>query len=219
MKNKKSERRPTPETLKDGTVHSVDGERNDTSPSLLERARGGDQFAWEQLVKLYEPLLVDWCHRSNLNDSDAADVRQEVLLAVYAGLGSFVRRKTGAFRCWLRAVTRSKICDRLRRMSPGQGEGGSDALRRLVQTPAKDPPHGPDLNDQAEASLLYRRALELIRTDFTAHTWQAFWRVVAEGQSPAHVAQDLGMSRTAVYIAKSRVLSRLRAEFEGMLDE
>jgi RNA polymerase sigma-70 factor (ECF subfamily) len=219
MKKRNSARRPPPDTVKDGAVHSVGGEHHDTSPSLLDRARGGDQLAWEQLAKLYEPLLMYWCRQSNLNDSDAADVRQEVLLAVYASLGSFVRRETGAFRSWLRAVTRSKICDRLRQRSPGQGEGGSDALRRLAQTPAKDVPEAPDPEEAAEGRLLYRRALELIRTHFTAQTWQAFWRVVAEGQSPAHVAQDLGMSRTAVYIAKSRVLNRLRTEFAGMLDE
>ncbi len=57
---------------------------------------------------------------------------------------------------------------------------------------------------------MHRRALELIRSEFEERSWQAFCRVVVEGQSPADVAAALGMTRNAVYIAKARILRRLR---------
>jgi RNA polymerase sigma-70 factor (ECF subfamily) len=58
--------------------------------------------------------------------------------------------------------------------------------------------------------------LELIRDQFADNTWQAFWRVTIDEQTPSQVAADLGMSVGAVYVAKSRVLSRLRDELHEL---
>ena len=71
---------------------------------------------------------------------------------------------------------------------------------------------------QTETSWLYHRALELLRTDFDDRTWRSFWQVVIDNRAPADVAADLGTSRNAVYIAKSRVLSRLRTEFLEVIE-
>jgi RNA polymerase sigma-70 factor (ECF subfamily) len=60
--------------------------------------------------------------------------------------------------------------------------------------------------------------LELVRLEFEDRTWQAFWRVTVEGQAAADVARDLGMSRNAVYIARSRILQRLHQEFGDLID-
>jgi RNA polymerase sigma-70 factor (ECF subfamily) len=66
--------------------------------------------------------------------------------------------------------------------------------------------------------MLYRRALELMQRDFEERSWQAFWRVVIEGQNPKEVAAQLQMTPNAVYLAKGRVLARLREEFAGVID-
>lgn len=60
--------------------------------------------------------------------------------------------------------------------------------------------------------------LELIEPEFRPATWQAFRRVVLDGDKPAQVAAELGISENAVLLAKSRVLSRLRQEARGLLD-
>ncbi len=70
----------------------------------------------------------------------------------------------------------------------------------------------------AEARILYRRALALIQQDFEDHTWRAFWGVVIDGRGASAVALDLGVEINVVYLAKSRVLKRLREEFEGLLE-
>lgn len=67
-------------------------------------------------------------------------------------------------------------------------------------------------------SQIVTRALKLIQVDFHETTWQAFWRVTIDGEAPDVVATSLGLSKGAVYTAKSRVLTHLRAEFEGILD-
>ncbi len=54
-----------------------------TSPTLLIRLRDGDDFrAWELFVEIYSPVIFSYCRRRNLQDSDAADVCQEVFLTL-----------------------------------------------------------------------------------------------------------------------------------------
>src|SRR5687767_549166 len=86
-----------------------------TSPSLLQRARTHDQDAWRQIVHLYGPLVYRWCGRTGLREEDAADVFQETFRAVARELPAFrPARPTGSFRCWLRAIVRTKIADHFR---------------------------------------------------------------------------------------------------------
>ena len=188
-----------------------------TSLGLLERVRARDPAAWERVGRLYGPLVEHWARQAGLQEADAADVRQEVLLAVARTIGDFRRDRPGdTFRGWLRVITRNKLRDHWRHGRGGAETGGSDALRQLQQVPAEGDADSAD--DAEEVGLVYRRALDLIRTDFEERSWQAFWRVVVEGRRPADVADELGTSVNAVYLAKGRVLARLREEFAGLLE-
>jgi RNA polymerase sigma-70 factor (ECF subfamily) len=187
-----------------------------TSPSLLDRARHHDEPSWRRLVTVYGPLIEHWCRRGGARPGDAADLAQEVFLAVSRGLERFERRGPGSFRGWLRGITRHKLLDYYRRAeNQAAAAGGSTALERLHQLP--DPQPGSD-EDADEMSGLYRRALDLIRGEFEERTWQAFWLTAVEGRVAPAAAAELGMSPVAVRIAKSRVLARLRAEAEGLID-
>ena len=96
--------------------------RESTSTTLLDLARQGDQAAWRRLAHLYLPLLLFWCRSlKGLNDQDAEDVVQEVLVAVFSALGKFQRQGRGAFRAWLRRITYNKAED-LRRQQQRQGQ-------------------------------------------------------------------------------------------------
>ena len=123
---------------------------------------------------------------------------------------------TGAFRGWLGAITRNKLCDfyQRRRRQPA-AQGGSDVHRLLQEIPAAT--LSDDATDAAQVSDVYYRALELIRGDFEDHTWQAFWRTAVENQTPAEVAPALGMSKAAVRQAKARVLRRLKEEVGDLI--
>jgi RNA polymerase sigma-70 factor (ECF subfamily) len=191
---------------------------DETSLSLLERARARDPAAWDRLARLYSPLVDHWCRQAGLQDADAADVRQEVFLAMASGIGEFRRDSAGGtFRGWLRGITRHKVCDHWRRAGQ-RGAGGSDAYQEFQQLAAERLDDSRSPSPTEELDILYRRALELMATDFEASTWKAFWRVVVEGQLPAAVAADLGMTPNAVYLAKARVLARLREEFRDQID-
>ncbi len=186
-----------------------------TSLSLLRRVRLRDETSWSRLLALYGPLVEYWCRRGGV-EADAADLVQEVFLAVAQDLERFEHRGPGSFRGWLRGITRHKLLDYYRKAQrQAAAEGGSTALHRLQEIP--DPQPGSS-EDADEVSGLYRRALELIRSEFEERTWQAFWLSAVEGRDTAAVAAELGMSPVAVRIAKSRVLARLRAEAEHLID-
>jgi RNA polymerase sigma-70 factor (ECF subfamily) len=182
-----------------------------TSRSLLVRVAANDQDAWRQFVNLYSPLVTHWCRQAGLPDSEREDVIQDVFAAVAAGLKDRSSGHPGAsFRAWMRGITRHKIQDQFRRHA-APAEGGTGALVRLREVP--QPAESPDLSESdAEIAGLHRRALELVRAQFEDRTWQAFWKVVIDGTSPADVARDLGMTPLAVRQAKSRILRRLKLD-------
>jgi RNA polymerase sigma-70 factor (ECF subfamily) len=188
---------------------------NVTSLSLLERARGRDETSWSRLVALYGPLVEHWCRRGGAG-ADAADLAQEVFLAVSEGLAWFERRGPGSFRGWVRGIARHKLLDYHRRAHrPGAAAGGSTALERLHEI--ADPQPGSE-EESDEVSGLYHRALDLIRSEFEERTWRAFWLSAVEGRDSTTVAAELNMSPVAVRVAKSRVLARLRAEADQLID-
>ena len=116
----------------------------------------------------------------------------------------------------MRGITRHKLLDYYRRAElNAAAAGGSSALERLHEIP--DPQPGSD-DDADELSGLYRRALDLIRSEFETRIWQAFWLTAVAGREAPAAAAELGMSPVAVRVAKSRVLARLRAEAEGLID-
>jgi RNA polymerase sigma-70 factor (ECF subfamily) len=185
-----------------------------TSVSLLERLRDpGEQQAWAWFVKLYTPLLYHWARRSGLQDQDAADLLQDVFTILVQKLPEFTYNPHQSFRGWLRTILLNRWRNFLRQRTARPLEGRDDPLPE---------PAGPDVADVlAEAEYrqrLVERALQLMQTDFQPTTWKAFQECQVAGRPAADVAAELGISAGAVYVAKSRVLARLRQELEGLLD-
>jgi RNA polymerase sigma-70 factor (ECF subfamily) len=201
-------------------AHASAESDSSTSVSLLRRVRQQDPEAWRRLVDLYGPLVFYWGRRSGLSAADAADVLQEVFVAVYTAIGRFERGpQSGTFRGWLWTITRNKVRDHFRRSAgAAAGAGGTDAWQQLEQLPEHWDDDPADSRDRDELSGLVRRATDLIRAEFEDRTWQAFWRTVIEEQPTDEVARELGLSANAVRQYKSRVLRRLRQEL-GDLDD
>lgn len=183
-----------------------------TSPTLIMALqRGDDDDAWQRLVRIYGPLILRWCGRCGLQESDAADVSQEVLADLSRSIHGFSARGDGAtFRGWLWTITRNKIADYCRRWSKAPvASGGTGALQLIERLPAERPETEEDVAD------LHFRALDELKDKFHQTTWIAFWRVAVEGDTVKDVAEDLGITVWTVYKAKTRVMARLRAELGG----
>jgi RNA polymerase sigma-70 factor (ECF subfamily) len=190
-----------------------------TPSSLLVRVKEQNPVAWDRLVALYGPLVYKWCRQAGLQAADAEDVGQEVFRAVARRIGAYHHdREADTFRGWLRTITRNKIRDWARHRPPERPGLLWVARMRRARKESWDVPELDDKAAAAERSFVYLRALDLIREDFQERTWQAFWQVTVDGVPSADVAVDLDMSLNAVYLARSRVLRRLRQEFEGLLD-
>jgi RNA polymerase sigma factor (sigma-70 family) len=193
---------------------------HETSLSLLERLRGSTESeSWDRLVELYAPLIRAWLRKYDVQDSDANDLVQEVLLAVSKDLGKFEHRgQPGAFRGWLKAILINRLRKfwRARDRRP-QARGDSDIDARLVQLddPASDMSQSWD---REHDQYVLRQLMALAEPQFEPKTWKAFRRVALEGAKSDVVAQEMGISRNAVIIAKCRVLSRLRQESEGLIE-
>jgi len=203
-----------------GSIFSDASDPSSISSTLLDRVRARRPDAWERLVDLYGPVVYRWCRQSGLGPEDAADLVQEVFTAVATHVGGFRRdRPSDSFGAWLRTITRNKIRDHYRRrQGKPQAQGGTEAHEQLAQIGEPPEPSDPSTaTDNGLDAWLSRRGLELVRAEFEDRTWEAFRRTAVEGQSPAHVAEDLGMTVPAVYQAKSRVLRRLRQELDELL--
>ncbi len=183
------------------------------SSTLLDRLRLRRPDAWQRFVRLYSPVIYRWCRRAGLIADDAADVLQEVLVAVMLHLPEFRRdRPQDTFSGWLAAITRNKVRDCYRRrQGKAEARGGSTAQQQIADVPQPPEPSDESIRSDADCeAVLSRRVLELIEAEFELRTWRAFWRTTVDGEPPAGVAEDLGMTVAAVYMAKSRVLRRLR---------
>ncbi|MGH7201038.1 MAG: RNA polymerase sigma factor, partial [Planctomycetaceae bacterium] len=192
-----------------------------TSRSLLARLKENEPDAWERLVRLYAPLVVHWCRTLHLPEQDVADVLQDVFQSVALHIGGFRKERTqDTLRGWLRTITRNKVRDHFRRQRrEPTAAGGSGAQWWFSQVPIAHPhPDAEDATESAVESDLYRRALDLIRSEFEERTWRAFWRVVVDGLTPKEVGEELSMRPGTVRVAKARVLHRLRQELGDLTD-
>ncbi len=197
--------------MKDADNDSGEGSVGSTSSSLLERAVNHAPDAWEQLVTLYGPMVYGWARQTGMQPDDAADIVQEVFGGLVKSLARFRSdRESDTFRGWLWTVTRNKVRDSLRKQSGRpQAAGGTDAQERLLQVPDLVADNSSEIA-RVPANPHLTQALERIRTDFEDTTWQAFWEVVVLGRQSTDVAARLNITVNAVYIARSRVLRRLR---------
>ena len=182
-----------------------------TRPSLLLRIRDPrDAEAWTTFLRTYTPLVYRYCRRRGLQDSDAADVAQEVMAQVARSARGFdYRPERGRFRDWLGRIAHQKLAlhHRLNRRA-ARGAGGADPDLPALEA-AEDP--GPEWGEEFNAQVL-RAALERARPHFEPATWRAFERTWFEDRPAAVVARELDLPIAAVYLAKSRVLKRLRDE-------
>jgi RNA polymerase sigma-70 factor, ECF subfamily len=185
-----------------------------TSFSLLESLRRpGDESAWKRFTDLYAPLLYGWARRLGLQPQDAADLVQDVFAVLIRKLPEFRHDRQHTFRSWLQTVLLNKWRDRQRR----HGETPLDANGAVLREVAV-PDEVEALGEAEYRQGLVKRALEIMKSDFHATTWKACWEYVVMDRPAAEVAAELGISVGAVYVAKSRVLNRLRQELEGLLD-
>lgn len=181
-----------------------------TRSSLLSRLRNPeDTDAWDQFALIYGPVIYRVGLGRGLQTADAEDLVQEVLLAVHLSLGKWLERTDrGSFRAWLVRVARNEAVDSLTRRSTQALNGGSEAQQKLAQL--CDPHDLFSALDREYEQTLFRQAAESVRKEVTESVWLAFWLTSVEGYLPLEAAAKLKTSVGNIYVARSRVMSRLK---------
>lgn len=165
---------------------------------------------------MYGPVIYGFARKRGLQDADAADLMQEVLRSVSGAIQKLeYDRKQGTFRGWLFTITRNKVLNfhAARKIRPNAA-GDTQTARALNEKPEP-------AEDSATWELEYQRrlaqiAMDRIRGEFQDNTWRAFVLTAVEGIAATEAAVQVKMSPGAIYVAKSRVLARLKTEIEAM---
>lgn len=190
----------------------------ETQHSLLVRIRdSGNREAWEQFAELYRPVIVRTAKARGLQEADALDLAQQVLMAVALAIRDWERRDEGTrFRHWLKRVTRNALLNMLTRRPVGRAVGGSSMQEWLLDMSEPDGEITAVIETEYRREM-YLRAAQIVRREFHAESWQAFEMSVFQEMSIEEVATSLAKSVGAIYTARSRIMFRLRqliTEFE-----
>jgi RNA polymerase sigma factor (sigma-70 family) len=190
-----------------------------TSPSLLGRLRQEtkDDVAWMEFVRRYGAQILQWCRKWKLQEADAQDVTQTVLVKLADKMRTFTYDPSRSFRAYLKTLTNYALCDFLEsRKRPGAAAGGSVALEILQTVEARE-----DLVQQLHSAFdqeLLEEAMERVQARVEPHTWEAFRLTAIEGLAGAAVAEQLSMKVATVFKARSKVQQMLQEEVRN-LDE
>jgi RNA polymerase sigma-70 factor (ECF subfamily) len=172
---------------------------------------GGDLEAWQEFTAIYQPLVYRLARAKGFQDADAQEIVQEVLLAVSRAAGDWVPDKSrGKFRTWLHRVARNLMINFLTRKKYHSLGTGDSRIAELLHEQ-----HDPASAESVVFDLEYRRsvfqwAAQAVQEQVSEKTWRAFRQTLLEDRPIADVARELGMTPGAVYIARSRVMARLR---------
>ncbi|MFO1064047.1 MAG: sigma-70 family RNA polymerase sigma factor [Pirellulales bacterium] len=181
-----------------------------TSESLIARIKDpADAAAWEEFAAIYRPVIYRMARR-RMQDADAQDVVQKVLLAVSQSVDRWSPGKgQPPFRAWLVTISKNAILNAVTRRRPDMGNGSTSIVELLHQQADDDPQTSAEflLETRREA---IRWATREIRPEFSENTWQLFWETAVVGRTAADVAHSSARTVGAVYMARFKVMQRLK---------
>ena len=189
----------------------MDATRNSTRISLLHRLKNvpDDQDSWVEFVNCYQPMIHRWCAGFGLQDADAHDVTQNVLLKIAQHIRKFERRPSGRFRSWLKTVVHNAWRDFVKSQKE-KGAGDQNVTEMLLSVKAAD-----DLLkriDEEYDQQLLMEAMRVVKSRVEPQVWQAFEMLAISHLPTEAVASRLGITKANAYVSKNRVKKMLAEE-------
>jgi RNA polymerase sigma factor (sigma-70 family) len=189
----------------------------DTKVSLiLHLPQASDVDAWREFIDVYEPFILRLARSRGLQEDDARELVQRVMLAVARAVDRWKPdAERGRFRAWLFRIARNQLINLLASEKIDRPHGGTTHVQLLQQlVDSRDSNQEVELDYKRE---MFRYAAARVKQVVQPATWQAFWSVAVLEQPAIAVAENLKMTVGAVYIARSRVISRMRDEVQRLL--
>jgi RNA polymerase sigma-70 factor (ECF subfamily) len=188
-----------------------------TRVSLLTQLRQdpSDQAGWDEFVERYGRHIYRWCRQWKLQDADAEDVTQDILVKLTQKLHAFVYDPSRSFRGWLKTVAHHAWRDFNDSRGHAQRAAGDSQVRELMLTLEAREDLAQKLEEAFDLELL-EAAKVRVRLRVAPHTWEAFRLMALEGLPVAEVAARVHLQVAMVYVAKSKVKKMLQEEIEKL---
>jgi len=188
----------------------------ETSLSLIARLQElGDGASWAEFLRIYQPVVYRIARRRGLQEADAQDVVQQVFVSISRSIEDWQGGlNRSPFRAWLTTIARNAVLKSLTRRPRDRAAGTSSVMDLLYEIPECDET-ASDFEIETQHEIV-RRAAEQIRMEFTAETWTIFWQTAIEGVPIADVAHSMRRTPGSIYIARHRVLARLKVAVREM---
>ncbi len=192
--------------------HPVD----DTSVTLMARLQRfpADPEAWDEFVERYRPMIRAWCLKWHLQDCDADDVVQDVLVKLIAAIRKFQYDPVRSFRAWLKTVTQHALSDFVasQRKDPGQTAAPIESIAESAEARTDLEKR---LEDAFDAEVL-ELAMHRVKKRVKPGTWEAFHLTAVEGLTGAAAAARIQIPVAHVFVAKNRVQKMLQEEARAL---
>lgn len=191
----------------------------ETRSTLLAGVKSPEnRQAWDDFVATYRPVIYRMARRRGLQDADAEDLAQDVLIRVASAIERYESHPDVQFRHWLRRVATNAILSALQKQRQDGGAGGSTAQDQLVQMSDDATSLTAELAMEYQREMLLRAAA-MVRQEVHSDTWQAFELTAIHGLSCEDAARSIDKSEGTVYAARSRIIKRLQEQLKRMSTE
>src|SRR5262245_39468325 len=195
----------------------VDAPLPTTRVTFLARLRQDptDQAAWDEFVERYGRHIYRWCRQWKLQDADAEDVTQDILVKLARKLRAFTYDPSGSFRGWLKTLAHHAWRDFVDSPRRAQAAAGDGQVWELMKTLEAREDLVQKLQEAFDHDLL-EAAKVRVRLRVAPHTWEAFRLVALKGLPAAEVAAKVQMQVAMVYVAKRKVQKMLQEEIQKL---
>ncbi|MFT5301729.1 MAG: RNA polymerase sigma factor (sigma-70 family) [Mariniblastus sp.] len=186
-------------------------EQPKTRLSLILRLRHTDDAtAWQEFVEIYQPLIFRLARAKGLQEADALDTTQEVMTRVAKAINGFdPSPERGSFRGWISRITRNLVIELLRSRKRRPLTSDDSSIAQMINATPESSAE-TELFDLEHERQVFAWAAEKVRHSFKPKSWQAFWMTAVANRSIDDVAAELEISKGAIYIARSRVMAKLK---------
>lgn len=187
----------------------------ETSESLILRMKDpADSAAWSAFLAIYRPVVYRLAQSRGLQDADADDLAQQVFVSIARSVASWAPAANGPpFRAWMYRIAHNEILKAISRRKPDAAAGSSSVQEMLNAIPQDDSDASVELLRESRMEA-FRWASSAIQHEFTAATWTMFWQSTVEELKVDDVATTHGRTRGAVYLARYRVMKRLKEKID-----
>ncbi len=179
----------------------------ENSRELVQRAKAGDEAAFESLVRLHEKMVYHLALRMTGNPEDAGDLTQEAFISAYRALSGF--KEESSFSTWIYRLATNACIDFLRKEKRKRGiplvAQSEDGEQRDLEIP--DPGGNPVAElEKKELREAIHRGMERLSPE---HKQVLVLREIS-GLNYLEIAETLGLEEGTVKSRIARARLRLR---------